>query len=60
MVAVAVVHHHNCSDLVRRKRNEVHAVSKQLEKKIEILENEIVDLRLAIEEVDEEINTLRA
>jgi len=57
-VAVVMVHHHNNSDQVRRKKGEVAAYSQRLNKKIEVAEKEIVDLKLKLDELEEEIEAL--
>ncbi|WP_319543749.1 hypothetical protein [uncultured Pseudodesulfovibrio sp.] len=59
LIAVIVVHHHNCSDIIRRKRAEVRGVKKQLEYKIDSLEHAIIDLKVQIEEIDEQIDILK-
>lgn len=59
-VAVVMVHHHNNSDQVRRKKGEVASYSQKLNRKIEVVEREIVDLKLKIEELDEEIDALQS
>ena len=59
LVAIVVVHHHNCSDQIRRKRNEVRSITNQLEKRIDVLEQEIINLKLQIDEVDENLNTMK-
>jgi len=59
LIAIIVVHHHNCSDLIRRKRTEVKSISKQLGYKIDTLEQEVIDLKIQIEEIDEQIDTLK-
>ena len=58
-VAVVMVHHHNNTDQVRRKKGEVAAYSKKLNKKIQVVENEIVDLKLKVDELNEEIDALQ-
>jgi len=58
-VAIVMVHHHNCSDTVRRKRNEVKSVSTQLQMKIDVLEQEVVDIQMRLDEIDEEIEVLK-
>jgi len=59
-VAVVVIHQHNCSDLIRRKSNEVENTVQQLNQKIQVLEQEIVNLKIEIEEIDEQIDALQA
>lgn len=59
-VAVVTVHHHKNSDQVRRKKNQVAAHSQQLNQKIAIVEKDIVDLKLKLESLDEEIASLQS
>jgi len=59
IVAVLMIHHHNCSDLINRKRNEFKSISQQLTPRIEMLEQEIVDLKIQIDETDEQIDVLQ-
>ncbi|MDD3310613.1 hypothetical protein [Pseudodesulfovibrio sp.] len=58
-VVVLMIHQHNCSDMARRKRGKVEAVTRKLQPRIEILEKEIVDLKVKIEEIDEQIVTFQ-
>ena len=58
-VVVLMVHQHNCSEQVRRKRGEVEGIAQKLTPRIENLEKEIIDLKVKIEEVEEEIVTLQ-
>lgn len=60
MILGAVIQHcHNCSLVVQKKRHEVKSLSRQLEKKIRELEEEVVDLQVEIDEVNDQIKTLR-
>jgi peptidoglycan hydrolase CwlO-like protein len=56
--AVVLVHGHNCNDTIKRKSNQVHNITEQLGKKINVLEQEVVDLQTKIGEVDDQINSL--
>lgn len=58
-IVVLMIHQHNCSEQVRRKRGAVESVIQKLNPRIEILEKEIIDLKVKIEEVEEEIVTLQ-
>lgn len=58
LVAVVLVHQHNCADTVRRKRNEVQTVTHGLKQKIDVLEQEVVDLQIRVDEIDDQVNTL--
>ena len=58
-VVVIMVHQHNCSEQVRRKRGEVEGITQKLNPRIESLEKEIIGLKVKIEEVEEEIVTLQ-
>jgi len=57
-LAVVIVHHHNCSDVIRKRRNEVMSFTNKLEHKIEAIELINLDLETQIEELDEQIDTL--
>lgn len=59
-IAVVIVHHHNCSDAIRKRRNEVMSFTNKVEQKIEAIEQINVDLETQIEELDEQIDTLSA
>lgn len=54
-VSIIIVHHHKYSDMVRRKKGEVEAYSQKINQKIEAVEREIVDLKIQIETLDDEI-----
>lgn len=56
-VAVIMVHHHSNSDQIRRKTGEIEDYTARLNQKIEIVERDIVDLKLKIDELDEEIDS---
>lgn len=58
LVAVVLVHQHNCADTVRKKRNEVQGVTLRLEQKIAVIEQEVVDLQMKIDDLDEQISTV--
>lgn len=57
LVAVTLIHHHNCSQQVRRKKGEVNGVTQKLAPRIEILEKEVAGLKVKIDELDVEITT---
>ncbi|NDV20035.1 hypothetical protein GO013_11440 [Pseudodesulfovibrio sp. JC047] len=59
LIAALVVHHHNCSDQIRRKRMEVKGVSQQLGYKIDTLEQELTELKSQIDDLDEQIGALK-
>lgn len=59
-VAVVMVNHHSNSDQVRRKKGEVSAYSQKLNQKIEVVERDIVDLKIKLESLDEEIDALQS
>jgi len=54
-IVVLLIHQHNCSDSVRRKQGEVKGITRKLQPRIEILEKEVIDLKMKIEEIDEQI-----
>lgn len=60
IVAILMVHYHNCSELVRRKQNEVEAISLQLNKKIDILEQEVVDFKIKLDDLNDDIEAYQA
>lgn len=57
-VAVVLVHHHNCNDIIQRKRNAVKNVTARLDQRIELLEQQVVDIQIKIDEIDEQIAAL--
>lgn len=57
MVTVISVHRHNTNDQVKRKRGEVEDYMNRLTQKIAVLDNDIIDLKLKIDELDEEIDS---
>lgn len=57
LIAVIVIHQHNCSQQVRRKKGELESITQKLNPRIEILEKEIVDIKVKTDEVDLEIAT---
>lgn len=59
-VAVIMVHHHSNTDQIRRKTGEVEDYTNRLNMKIEIIEREIVDLKLQIDDLDEEIDSYKS
>ncbi|MGE4421252.1 MAG: hypothetical protein AB7D39_03065 [Pseudodesulfovibrio sp.] len=58
LVGIIVIHHHNCSDLIRRKRNEVRRLTVHLEAKNTVLEEQIEDLKAKVDDLDEQIAIL--
>jgi SMC interacting uncharacterized protein involved in chromosome segregation len=58
LVGIIVIHHHNSSDMIRRKRNEVRRLTVHLEAKNSILEEQIADLKDMVGEIDEQIGIL--
>ena len=57
LVAVALIHHHNCSQQVRRKKGELDGITRKLAPRIEILEKNVAELKVKIDELDVEIAT---
>jgi hypothetical protein len=57
-LALIIVHQHNCADQVRRKRGEVESIEGQLGERIRLLEEQVDDLKVKIEEVDEQLVVL--
>jgi cell division protein FtsB len=58
LLGIIVVHHHNCSDLIRHKRNEVRRLTVHLEAKNTVLEEQIADLKTKVGDLDEQIAIL--
>lgn len=58
-IAVVVVHQHNNADQVRRKTGEVENYVARINQKIEIVESQIVDLKVKVDELDEEIESYK-
>lgn len=58
LLGIIVIHHHNCSDLIRRKRNEVRRLTVHLEAKNSVLEEQITDLKAKVDDLDEQIAIL--
>ena len=58
LVAVIVVHHHNCSDQIQRARYEVKRMTSRLKSQADIFEQQVIDLQIQIDEVDEQIRAL--
>lgn len=58
-VAIVVVHQHSNADKVRRKQAEIEHFTMQVNKKMEVIEQEVVDLKIKIDELDEEIESFK-
>jgi hypothetical protein len=58
LLGIIVIHHHNCSDMIRRKRNEVRRMTVNLEAKNTVLEEHIAELKTKVGEIDEQIGIL--
>ncbi|OIQ51790.1 hypothetical protein BerOc1_00248 [Pseudodesulfovibrio hydrargyri] len=58
LVGVIVIHHHNSSDMIRRKRNEVRRLTVHLEAKNSVLEEHIAELKNKVGELDEQIGIM--
>lgn len=55
LVTVVFVKRHQAKEEIRRKTGEVEDYTFRLNQKIEVLEKSIVDLKMEIDELDEEI-----
>ena len=58
-IAVVMVHQHNNADIVRRKTGEVEDYIARMARKVEIVEHELIDLKIRIDELDEEIESYK-
>ena len=58
ILGAVVVHYHNCSNLIRRKRREFQSLANLLEQKLNELEREIVDLQMEIDGIDKQIKSM--
>ena len=58
LLAIIVVHHHNCSDQIRHKRNEVRSLANRLAARNAVYEEHIAALKKRLEELDDEIDIL--
>lgn len=58
LLAAIVVHHHNCSDQIRHKRNEVRSLANQLTAKNAVYEEQVAELKEQLDELDREIDIL--
>lgn len=59
LVAIVVVHHHNCSDEIRRRRLEVKHITHELTSKGNAYERQIQELRRQIEDVELQIQMIQ-
>lgn len=59
LLAVVLVHHHNSSYLIRKKERELTGLTNQLTPRITGLERDLVDLKIELDEVQADIDTLR-
>lgn len=60
LMTVLFVHRHHMNEQVRRKQGEVEDFTNRLNQKMEVLDTEIVDLKMKIDELDEEIEFYNA
>ncbi|EGB13935.1 hypothetical protein DND132_0720 [Pseudodesulfovibrio mercurii] len=58
LLGIIVVHHHNCSDMIRRKRNEVRRLTVHLESKNAVLDEQIADLKTKVDDLTDQISIL--
>ncbi|MGL1862080.1 MAG: hypothetical protein OCC46_06115 [Pseudodesulfovibrio sp.] len=56
-MAVAMINHHSNTEQVRKKRGQVKSVTHKLSMKIDVLEQEIVNLKVKIDDLEDEINS---
>lgn len=55
-LAILLVHQHNCSDIVRRKRNEFEYLSNKLKMKTDVVAADIENIQIQIDELDDQID----
>ncbi|MGE4192413.1 MAG: hypothetical protein AB7E51_03395 [Pseudodesulfovibrio sp.] len=58
LLAIIVVHHHNCSDQIRHKRNEVRSLANRLAAKNAVYEEQVTELKAQLEKLVDEIDIL--
>ncbi|WFS61159.1 hypothetical protein LF599_10765 [Pseudodesulfovibrio thermohalotolerans] len=58
LLGILVIHHHNCTDQVCRKRNEIRRLTVDLSAKNAVLEEQIAELKTKINEIDDQIALL--
>jgi len=58
LLGILVIHHHNCTDQVCRKRNEIRRLTVDLSAKNAVLEEQIAELKTEINEIDDQIALL--
>ncbi len=56
-VAVAMVNQHSNNDMVQKKRGQVQAYTNKLNLKIDAAEQEIVTLKVMVDDLEDEINS---
>lgn len=57
LIAVALIHHHNCTEQIQRKKGEIESVKQKLQPRIDILEQEVLDIKVKIDDLDVDIAT---
>lgn len=56
-IAIAMVNHHSNTDQIRKKRAQVQAFTNKLNQKIDAIEQEIVNLKVQVDDLEDEINS---
>ncbi|MDC0336235.1 hypothetical protein OAN24_05010 [Pseudodesulfovibrio sp.] len=56
-VAIAMINHHSNSDQIRKKRSHVKGFTNKLNQKIDAIEKEIVNLKVKVDDLEDEINS---
>ncbi len=58
LLGILVIHHHNCTDQICRKRHEIRRLTIDLTAKNAVLEEQIAELKAAIDDVNDQIALL--
>lgn len=56
-IAIGMINQHSNSDQIRKKRSHVQAFTNKLNQKIDVLEQEIVNLKIKVDDLEDEINS---
>ncbi len=59
-IAIGMVNFHSNNDQVSKKRSHVQGFTNKMNMKIEVLEQEIVNLKIKVDDIEDEINSYHA